>query len=230
MTDKYNGERVAVIPRADLETDGPLFQGFAKPAALIAKLRDASVLRTELRCEMEQDAGFKQLIPYVVHWRAYTLTHDTHLIEFLSYVRGSGGGEARLHAKVSYGIGGHINLGDLTYEAALCREMAEEIEITTVHPTPCATPAYVPDDYPVVGLVNDDSTLVGLVHIGVVHLVRLPWTALVKSKEEGALQELRFRAVGGIIAGDMESWTELTIKPLTAMVLNILNGVSENEE
>jgi len=83
------------------------------------------------------------------------------------YRRGKKGTEQRLHALRSIGVGGHINpvdgpLFDGVYSAALVRELNEEVEL------PPGPPRLEP-----LGLINDDSTPVGQVHLGVVHVLHL---------------------------------------------------------
>lgn len=113
----------------------------------------------------ERDPGHKQLIPY-----ALVVSGD----RVLHYTRGGSGGEARLRAKGSIGIGGHVNPGDLgqagasghvtreTYLAAMRRELEEELEIT----------GDIISNH-MVALLNDDSNEVGEVHLGIIHIVRL---------------------------------------------------------
>src|SRR6476620_12800472 len=112
------------------------------------------------RGEAENDPMHKQIIPYV-------------LLAFggkvLYYVRGKEAGEQRLVAKGSIGIGGHLNEGDAglfsldedNYKRVVEREVHEEIRIETTF-----------DDH-IVALLNDDSTEVGRVHLGVVHVLKL---------------------------------------------------------
>lgn len=216
MIDKYKGECVAVIPRIALG-ESELFQGFSTDPEMIAKVLDPKLLQSKLRYQMEEDPSYKQLIPYVVHWRGtYRGPGTEPVVDFLSYVRGGGGGESRLHGKISYGIGGHINPGDEGYEAALAREMREEIALTQTVFTPIAAGEYLaPKNYPVIGLVNDDRTLVGQVHIGVVHLVHLPYNVSAKSRELDALRDLQFRSSKEISEHEMETWTELTLQSIT---------------
>ena len=89
------------------------------------------------------------------------------------YTRGSGQGESRLHAKVSIGIGGHISSTDSRPESAepqsqhspyltgMQRELDEEVRIETSFEESC------------VGLINDDETEVGRVHLGIVHVFQV---------------------------------------------------------
>jgi len=105
----------------------------------------------------EQDPDYKQLIPYVI------LRHQNCIFH---YVRGRESGEARLRARGSIGIGGHIEPRDLNlftplrqlYLEAAAREVAEEVRVETDHREE------------IIGLLNDDSNAVGRVHFGVVHL------------------------------------------------------------
>jgi predicted NUDIX family phosphoesterase len=111
------------------------------------------------RREAEQDPRYKQLIPYVL------LVHDDRI---LRYQRGKGGEETRLHGLFSIGIGGHISEEDAGlfskeasgYYEGMWRELREEVDI---EPLSEAT----------VAVLNDDSTEVGRVHFGVVHVVRV---------------------------------------------------------
>ncbi|MCL2673975.1 MAG: hypothetical protein FWE92_01435 [Defluviitaleaceae bacterium] len=104
------------------------------------------------RANAEQDPLFKQIIPYVV-----IRNGDLWLL----FQRKSTQSEARLHNKYSLGIGGHINdeydnetLDPIT--SGLYRELAEEL--TLPHHS---TPRYV-------GVINDDESDVGKVHLGLV--------------------------------------------------------------
>src|SRR5712691_2114497 len=74
--------------------------------------------------------------------------------------------EQRLVAKGSIGIGGHMNEGDeslfagdeAAYRAGVEREVNEEIKIGTKF------------EDRIVALLNDDTTDVGRVHLGIVHV------------------------------------------------------------
>ena len=99
----------------------------------------------------ETDPSHKQIIPYAVvsHCGAYFLLR-----------RKSAQSERRLHDKLSIGIGGHINpsegvaSADLIHDG-LTREVNEELHIA---------PGYRGR---LIGLINDDTTEVGRVHLGV---------------------------------------------------------------
>ena len=123
-------------------------------------------------------------------------------------MRGKGSGEKRLVAMGSIGIGGHINDGDeslfLTgldfYEEALQRELHEEFRMDGHFRTR------------IVGLINDDSTPVGQVHFGVVHLCELGEENV--SKGEACITDLRFLTVPELVArrDQMETWSQLCLK------------------
>jgi len=105
----------------------------------------------------EHDSSFKQVIPY---------TLVTHGGEVLLLKRLDSGGEARLHGKLSIGVGGHINPvdgpeNDLDILEAGCRrELDEELVIDTDY------------ELEAVGAINDESGDVGSVHFGLVHRAR----------------------------------------------------------
>ncbi|MDB4504579.1 hypothetical protein N9240_01495, partial [Akkermansiaceae bacterium] len=130
---------------------------------------------------------------------------------YLHYVRGKSGGESRLHAQGSVGIGGHINpvdaredhLGMATYLAGVEREIEEELNIIGGHTNK------------VVGLLNDDSNPVGQVHLGVVHVFELE-TDQVTSNED-ALAELGFYdavTLKGEMLDRLETWSKSCVEAL----------------
>jgi predicted NUDIX family phosphoesterase len=101
---------------------------------------------------MEADPAWKQVIPYPVlrDGGAWYLMRRTNA-----------GSDVRLHDRYSIGVGGHVNPedggldGDLT--TALRREWHEELIVD-----------FVPS-FRFVGLLNDDTTPVGQVHLGLVY-------------------------------------------------------------
>jgi predicted NUDIX family phosphoesterase len=170
MSDK-SAERVLVVPTAAFHQIG-VFQGFRRDVgAYLPRLLDPAGLSYLPRSLAEHDPSFKQLIPYVVlRWRDAAF----------HYTRGAAGTETRLAALRSIGVGGHIcaedgaEAGD-PYRAGLRREIAEEVDIQT------------PYHERVVGLINDDRTPVGQVHLGVVHVFELE-APLVRRREQALAQ------------------------------------------
>ena len=150
-------ERVLCFERKLFEKLG-VFQGMSLEVGkyLPVLTARANVLYLN-RTEAELDKRYKQLIPY-----ALIICGE----KILRYRRGRGGQETRLHGLYSVGVGGHISEEDhglfsdrqLGYHDAMRRELMEEVAIDVTKEA-------------AVGVINDDSTEVGYVHLGVVHIV-----------------------------------------------------------
>jgi predicted NUDIX family phosphoesterase len=141
-------EQVLVVPRAAI-LDGAGWYGLRTVGLepIVAALERGG--RYEPRDEMERDPAFKQVIPYLVlrDGPRYFLMQRT-----------TAGGDPRLHGRYSIGVGGHLNPGDGGLLGGLRREWAEEL-----------VAAFVPE-FRLVGLLNDDTTEVGAVHLGAVYV------------------------------------------------------------
>jgi len=198
-------EKVLVVPTALFRELG-YFQGFSDQVAkYLPRLLEGDQIEYRPRGKMEQDPSFKQLIPYVL----FRWTDDEGTTHLFEYQRGGGMGESRLHAKHSVGVGGHISSLDAAagrsehvYREGVRRELDEEVTVDT------------PYDETVVGLINDDQTEVGQVHLGVVHLceVREPH---VRPREDDIL-DAGFRPVKDILGrlGQFESWSAIAVQAL----------------
>lgn len=155
-------ELVLAVPTAGLWAQGE-FQGVqVGGAAWLEYVFEPRHSRFLPRAEAEEDPTWKQVIPYVVLACGETV---------FCYRRGQRSGEARLRTLRSVGLGGHIRHSDDSlfsapgwpaYEAALRRELEEEVEI--------ASPVR---RQRLVGLINDDATPVGRVHLGLIHVWEL---------------------------------------------------------
>src|SRR5712691_2936401 len=147
------------------------------------------------RAQAENDPTHKQLIPY-----ALLMFAD----KVLYYVRGKKAGEQRLVAKGSIGIGGHMNetdeslfaLDESAYRAGVEREVNEEIRINT------------PFDDRIVALLNDDTTEVGQVHLGIVHVFRLAEPKV--EKREAMITNLAFLGKDELLKRRelLETWSQ----------------------
>jgi predicted NUDIX family phosphoesterase len=198
-------ERILVVPTSLFHGLG-YFQGFSREIDRYwPRLVTGDHVEYRARGEMEEDPSFKQLIPYVL-FRWTSADGTVHLFE---YQRGSGQGERRLHAKRSVGVGGHISsvdaeIGELenVYREGMRRELEEEVVIDTEYTESVA------------GLINDDETPVGRVHLGMVHLcdVREP---KVRPREADIL-EARFTPVSELLGRleQFESWSQIAVKAL----------------
>ncbi|CAN5890839.1 phosphoesterase [soil metagenome] len=200
MSEHPKSPRVLVVPGEELDRLGR-FQGFSPEAEhYLKQLLAPGMAEFRPRAEMEQDPSFKQIIPYVVFRAAGKI---------FCYTRGSSQGEARLHRLRSLGVGGHVDEADAegretldAYELALRRELDEEVRIGS------------PGQLRMVGLINDDSTPVGKVHLGVVHLYELERPE-VEPREHG-LAEPGFVAEADLpgLRPQFETWSQICIEAL----------------
>jgi predicted NUDIX family phosphoesterase len=197
-------EDVLVVPRSLFDQAGA-FQGFCgDTAAYLPVLLDPRQTSWRPRATVEEDPSFKQLIPYCV------LAHRgaDGAVSYFSYTRGGGQSEARLRAKRSVGIGGHISStdgehgDDTSYEAGMRRELAEEIAIGGGWTSRC------------VGLINDDSNAVGSVHLGIVHVLELERPEV--ASRESELVECGFATLDALLADRdrFETWSQITLDAL----------------
>jgi len=157
------------------------------------------------RPEAENDPSHKQIIPYVVVCRGDEVFATRRLKK---------GGEARLHGLLSIGIGGHINPeadgdgSDVLYRGMM-REIEEEISIESRGKlTPC-------------GIINDDLTEVGSVHLGL--FFSLEVTGEVKVLETEKLEGFwvkRAKLEG--LSPEMETWSQFVIQALVNPAVSII--------
>ena len=180
-------ERVLVVPRAAVIDErgwhGLRTDGLA--GVLEAIERDG---RFEPRAEVEIEPRWKQVIPYLVvrDGARYFLMQRTRA-----------GVDARLHDQWSIGVGGHVNPGDGGLLGGLRREWIEEVA------------ADFEPEARLLGLLNDDTTEVGRVHLGVVFEADAAGRAVAireTSKLSGAFASAD--VVRGI-ADRLETWSQL---------------------
>jgi predicted NUDIX family phosphoesterase len=191
-------ELVLTVPTRIFHEAG-LFQGLDPRADhYLPILLDPRHLSFLPRSRAETDPSYKQLIPYVVLRWAGQVYH---------YVRGQGGGEKRLRALRSVGVGGHINpidgeAGANPYRQALLREVQEEIFLETTYEERC------------LGLINDDSTPVGQVHLGIVHVFDLAEPKA--RRREADLTQDGFAPLPELIQRklEFETWSQFVLEHL----------------
>jgi len=200
MPNPNNEEHVLVIPRSLFDSLGS-FQGLKnEPAHFLDAILDPANNFFMPRSAAEEDPGHKQIIPYCLF---------THKNRILRYVRGSKGGEKRLAAKSSIGIGGHVNrsdangnhLGKNTYNQGVEREILEELHFNGTF------------TQNIVALLNDDSNPVGQVHLGVVHLVRLLDDNPMVKANEAAITKLAFLTPEELQKNkdQLETWSQICL-------------------
>ena len=191
-------ENILAVPRRVLENLG-MFEGLCfDTGRYVPALLDPANNLFLPRAAAENDPTHKQLIPYLV------IRHSGRV---LFYIRGKSGGEARLHAKGSIGIGGHINDGDshaahfdkAAYNRAVERELHEELEIKGSYTQKVAA------------LLNDDATEVGRVHLGVVHVIDVESPDI--RPREDAIRELEFLTPDELAPrrDRLESWSQICL-------------------
>ncbi len=198
-------EQVLVVPTSVFHELGH-FQGFsADVTTYLDELLSPEHTSYRPRGDMEEDPSFKQLIPYVI----FRHVGADGEVSVFQYTRGKGQGEKRLHAKRSVGIGGHISSddeqseGDLNpYQEGMQRELSEEVAINC--------------DFTerMVGLINDDETEVGKVHLGVVHIFDVESPAV--QAREDAIIDAGFRPVREILEDldGFETWSQICMRAL----------------
>jgi len=198
-------EKVLVFPRSLFERLG-VFQGFSNDVGrYLPAILDKNNNSFQPRAQAEANPDFKQIIPYVVVTDGKSILH---------YVRGKKAGEQRLVAKGSIGIGGHINDEDHSlfadgmqaFQDAVEREVREELSVQGAF------------DAKPVGLINDDSTEVGRVHFGIVHL--LFRTSDKVKKNEQVITQVEFVPIEELKAKreQMETWSQLCLDNLEALL------------
>lgn len=193
-------EHVLVVPTLLFHEIGH-FQGFNPDVdRYLDTLLDPMHTRYIPRPEAEEDPSYKQLIPYCVFRHGDSLFH---------YTRGTKQGESRLHAKRSIGVGGHIStldrdVSDEPYLAGMERELEEEIVIETGYSTQ------------LIGMINDDETEVGKVHLGVVHVFELDGPNV--EPREDSMHDTGFTPIEELVADldRFETWSQICLKHLTS--------------
>ena len=187
-------EQVLVVPR-EAVVPGEGWLGVRRVgvgAALAAVAREG---RFVLRSAAELDATLKQVIPYLV-------LRDGQRWFLMRRTRA--GGDARLHDRWSIGVGGHLNPGDGDVPGGLRREWSEELVAD-----------FMPDFTPV-GLLNDDTTPVGAVHIGIVYVADAAGRHVEIRETDKLVGRFAETAEVAAVRDSMETWSRL--------VFNLLSG------
>lgn len=148
------------------------------------------------RSIMEQDQGYKQIIPYLIFM---------YQGRYFVMQRKSTSSEQRLKSKFTLGIGGHIRQEDISDDSIFNwaqREFHEEINYSGNV------------DIQVLGVVNDDSNDVGKVHLGLVLLLQGD-TDCISIKSELKSGELKTYQECSALFDSLESWSQLILPQLS---------------
>ncbi|MGA8923299.1 MAG: hypothetical protein WB682_09155 [Candidatus Dormiibacterota bacterium] len=184
-------EQVLCVKRDEIFPDGA-WHGFVSQDLE----RHQAVIRErhffKPRSEVEDDPSFQQIIPYVVfrHGDHYFLTHR---------LRASS--EKRLRKQYSLGVGGHINPRDLEAGDPIIDGLKREWQEEVIYDGRF--------EARLIGLLNDDSSPVSKVHLGVVFVVDgdTPKISIRETDKLAGelltLDEMRIYYLG------MESWSQM---------------------
>jgi predicted NUDIX family phosphoesterase len=188
------GERVLVVPRTSVIPDAGWLgvrrdgvEGLLETVAREGRFVD--------RASAEEDPTRKQVIPYLV-------LRDG--ARWFLMRRTRAGGDARLHDRWSIGVGGHLNPGDGDVLGGLRREWAEELVADF-------EPPFEP-----VGLLNDDTTPVGSVHLGVVFVAEAAGRPVEIRETDKLAGSFATTEEVEQLRDDMETWSRLVFDALTA--------------
>ncbi len=204
-------EFVYVVPRGDLfpECYPQGFHPFGESNALPSFLDAVAKGFFVERAHAERNPELKQVIPYSIVVRE----GDIMLLRRLS-----AGGEARLHNKLSIGVGGHINPEDLKGSAAHPdgRNPADLLKAGSLREIHEELIVEGDVDIQHVGILNDDSNPVGAVHVGWVQLVQVKGDVSIRERDtlQGTFvepSELCRRAGEG---ANFETWSTILVASL----------------
>jgi predicted NUDIX family phosphoesterase len=190
-------EQVLCVKREDIFPDGA-WHGFVSENldGHQQTIRERHFFKP--RAEVENDPTYQQIIPYVVfrHDDRYFLTHR---------LRASS--EKRLRKQYSLGVGGHINPGDLDAGDPILDGLKREWQEEVVYDGRF--------EARLLGFLNEDSSPVSKVHLGVVFLVDGD-TPNIRIRETDklagellTLEEMRMFYLA------MESWSQIVYDRLT---------------
>lgn len=188
-------ELVLVVPRVAVMAD-PGWLGIRATDRAALEALVAAEGRFEPRWSAERDRSLKQVIPYLVlrDGPRYFLMHRTRA-----------GGDERLHDRWSIGVGGHLNPDDGDLVGGLRREWHEEVE------------ANFTPDFELIGLLNDDTTDVGSVHLGAVFVADAAGRAVAIREVDKLSGEFAEPAAVAAVREALETWSRLVFDALESV-------------
>lgn len=171
-------------------------------------MRRGSVEESDVNLDKcaERNESYKQPIPYII------IQKGNH---FYVTERLEGGGESRLHGKLSMGIGGHMNpiegfdnFDSLLMENTL-RELHEELNVNDNDEEVTIETS---------GLINDDENEVGKVHIGLLGKIVLSENQDVSIREVEQLKGTWYtleELLSDEVFPRIESWGQIVVKAIS---------------
>lgn len=185
-----------------------------------------SALAIREREYLENDSGYRQLLPYTI----VTQIGTDKVMRFQPYMRLEGGGESKLHNKVSCGYGGHVDLEDTafagqhpgskarstpdlrtTIHTSVAREIAEELKLA--HPD-LGIVDFAPQIKGSNLFIHDDTNAVDVYHVALIHFARLNEGERLVSGEPDQIELLPLATASEILATypNLEGWTKLFLE------------------
>jgi len=172
---------------------------------------DPKYMSFQRRGDCETDETKRQIIPYII-----VLDEDEgNKLTVLTYKRGRQGNEERLHDLYTFGVGGHINTGDVVFNGsdtvmnAVFREIEEEIGLNS-------------EDFSFIshiGWVALDSTPVDKVHLGKIYIAVIEKGSIPKIKPEaGAFEETKFMGLEELGALNLEGWSRAILPEIKKLI------------
>lgn len=143
----------------------------------------------------EVSPQYKQIIPYV-------LIRNEQSFYLLQRTKNQT--EARLHDKFSIGIGGHINPDTPDIMDGLQKELEEEV---------CVAGDY---DLTFAGILNDDTTEVGRVHLGIVYILDAAGRDVTVRETENMVGRWATLPELAAVHERMETWSQIAYDALIA--------------
>lgn len=143
----------------------------------------------------EVSPRYKQIIPYVVIRHAgshYLLQRTVNQTE------------ARLHHKLSIGIGGHVNPDTPELMDGLHKELEEEVNVEGDY------------DLNFFGILNDDTTEVGSVHLGIVYILDAAAATVTVRETDKMTGRWATTAELAAVRDRMETWSSIVFDALAA--------------
>ena len=150
------------------------------------------------RSELEEDPSFKQIIPYAI---------ISNKESFFLFKRTSRQTEKRLHNKFSLGFGGHMNPGNSTESKEqylineLKRELFEEVKLLN---------GCLIEDIEFIGFINDDTSSVSSVHIGLLYNIHVSSKDVVINETDKMTADWIDKPDLAEFYEGLEMWTKIT--------------------
>jgi predicted NUDIX family phosphoesterase len=211
-------EFVLVVPRRDLFPEHypqgfvPFGDGFGVEGFERTVARHGFFVERE---RAEHDPELKQIIPYTLVTRSTERSPEVLLLRRLAR-----GGEARLHDKLSIGVGGHLEPVDAgegrasVLDAGTRRELSEELDLDGSL------------EWRRVGILNDDSNPVGAVHVGLVQVARARGNVAIREADVLAGDFTSLERLAQLCAqgANFETWSALLVERLADLVQETTAG------